>query len=115
VKLAIAGFVVPFMAVYTPALMLQDGGAIAEAWGYPVEVIYVVLKAVLAIMLWGGAFVGWLFGRLSWWERIWAFVAGASLVLALPLTDEIGFGLSAAFLLWHGWRVRRAPPAATAA
>jgi len=107
VKLAIAGFVVPFMAVYTPALMLQDGGPIAEAWGYPVEVVYVVIKAVLAIMLWGGAFVGWLFGRLSWWERIWAFVAGASLVLALPLTDELGFALSAAFLFWHGWRTRR--------
>ena len=28
-KLAIAGYVVPFMAVYTPALMLQDAGPIA--------------------------------------------------------------------------------------
>src|SRR5690606_618055 len=35
---ATAGFVVPFMAVYTPALMLQDAGPMAEAWGYPVEV-----------------------------------------------------------------------------
>ena len=29
VKVAAAGFVVPFMAVYTPALMLQDGGPLA--------------------------------------------------------------------------------------
>ena len=29
VKIALAGFVVPFMAVYAPALMLQDGGPIA--------------------------------------------------------------------------------------
>ena len=35
-KLAAAGFIVPFMAVYTPALMLQDAGPIAAAWGYPV-------------------------------------------------------------------------------
>ncbi|MBP0438252.1 TRAP transporter permease [Tianweitania sediminis] len=112
VKLAIAGFVVPFMAVYTPALMLQDGGAIAEAWGYPVEVAYVLLKAVLAIALWGGAFVGWFFARLSWWERIWAFLAGASLVLALPITDEVGFALSIAFLVWHGWRSRQPSRAA---
>src|SRR5690606_11047105 len=38
VKLASAGFIVPFMAVYTPALMLQDGGAMAASLGYPVEV-----------------------------------------------------------------------------
>ena len=28
-KLAVAGFVIPFMAVFTPALMLQDGGPLA--------------------------------------------------------------------------------------
>ena len=31
VKVAAAGFVIPFMAVYTPALMLQDGGPLAAA------------------------------------------------------------------------------------
>ena len=31
VKIAAAGFVIPFMAVYTPALMLQDGGPLAGA------------------------------------------------------------------------------------
>src|SRR5690606_21651599 len=40
-KLAIAGFVIPFMAVSTPALMLPDAGPVAAAWGYPVEVVYV--------------------------------------------------------------------------
>src|SRR5690606_16873710 len=30
VKIGLAGFVVPFMAVYTPALMLQDGGPLAQ-------------------------------------------------------------------------------------
>ena len=29
IKVAAAGFVIPFMAVYTPALMLQDGGPLA--------------------------------------------------------------------------------------
>ena len=56
-KLATAGFVVPFMAVYTPALMLQDAGPIAAAWGYPVEVAYVFFKACFGIGLWGAAVV----------------------------------------------------------
>ena len=73
------------MAVYTPALMLQDGGAIAAALGYPVEVAYIVVKACLAIGLWGAA-VGRLpagaAGRLG--ARCSPQLAAFSLVLALP-------------------------------
>ena len=60
VKIALAGFVIPFMAVYTPALMLQDGGPLAAAIGFPAAVAYIVVKACLAIMLWGAAAVGYL-------------------------------------------------------
>ena len=95
-KLAIAGYVVPFMAVYTPALMLQDGGPIAASFGYPVEVAYILLKACLGIVLWGAAVVGFLFAPMAWWERLAAFAAGVLLVLALPLTDEAGFALAVA-------------------
>ncbi|MDQ2634302.1 MAG: TRAP transporter permease [Pseudomonadota bacterium] len=108
-KLATAGFVIPFMAVYTPALMLQDAGPMAAAWGYPVEVVYVVAKACLGIALWGAAFVGFLFVRLALWERIVAFAAGLLLVLALPLTDEIGWALAMLWIGWHWWRARRLP------
>nr|WP_254045878.1 TRAP transporter large permease subunit [Paenalcaligenes hominis] len=45
-RVAIAGFIVPYMAVYAPALMLQD----YSSW---LEVAYVVGKALLAIVLWG--------------------------------------------------------------
>ena len=107
-KLATAGFVVPFMAVYTPALMLQDAGPIAAAWGYPVEVAYVFAKACFGIALWGIAVVGFLFARLAIWERLLAFIAGFSVVLALPWTDEIGWVLGAVVVGQHWWRSRRA-------
>jgi TRAP transporter 4TM/12TM fusion protein len=111
-KLAVAGYVVPFMAVYTPALMLQDGGAIAAAFGYPVEVAYVVIKACAAIGLWGMAVTGYLFSRLAWWERLAAFAAGLLLVLALPVTDPAGFALGALVVARHWWRGRgRGAPA----
>ncbi len=48
------------MAVYTPALMLQDPGALSAVVGYPAEVAYVVVKACLGIVLWGAAVVGFL-------------------------------------------------------
>ena len=113
-KLATAGFVIPFMAVYTPSLMLQDGGAMAEAYGYPVEVVYILFKACLAIGLWGTAFVGFFLRPMSIVERLLAFAAGCLLVLAVPLTDEAGFFLAALVLGFHAWRARSAKAAGPA-
>jgi TRAP transporter 4TM/12TM fusion protein len=115
VKLAAAGFVIPFMAVYTPSLMLQDGGWMAEAFGYPVEVVYIMVKACAAIGLWGVATVGFLFTRAGLPARLAAFIAGLSLMLALPFTDEFGFALGIAIVVyqwWHGRNARRIKGAA---
>lgn len=101
VKIAAAGFVIPFMAVYTPALMLQDGGPLAEAIGYIPAVVYIVAKAVLAIGLWGVAVIGWLGRPLALWQRALAMVAAGMLVAALPATDGIGFALVALFAAQH--------------
>jgi TRAP-type uncharacterized transport system fused permease subunit len=94
------------MAVYTPALMLQDGGPLAQAIGYLPAVIYIVVKALLAIGLWGVAVIGWLGVRVGWPMRALAMVAAFTLVAALPLTDEIGFALVAVFggLMWRELR-----------
>jgi TRAP transporter 4TM/12TM fusion protein len=113
-KLAIAGFVVPYMAVYTPALMLQDSGPMAAALGYPAEVAYVFVKACLAIGLWGMAVVGYLAIRAAAWERIVATIAAASLVLALPISDELGFVLAGVLIGQHLWRARHADRTAVA-
>lgn len=99
-RVAIAGFIVPYMAVYSPALMLQGDSWTATAW--------VVFKALVAIGMWGAAAIGFLFGRLNWFERTVAFLAASLLVVALPLTDEIGLASIAAFVAWHAWNTRRA-------
>ncbi|HMO06590.1 MAG TPA: TRAP transporter permease [Paracoccaceae bacterium] len=101
VKIAAAGFVIPFMAVYTPALMLQDGGPLAIAIGYLPAVAYIVGKAVLAIGLWGVAVIGWLGRPLGLWQRALAMVAAGMLVAAWPSTDGIGLALVAVFALQH--------------
>lgn len=112
-KLATAGFLVPFMAVYTPALMLQDPGPLSAHIGYWGEVTYLFLKACFAIGLWGMAVVGYLFGHAQWWERLISFAAGILLVLALPATDEAGWLLGIFVIGLHWWRTRRqAAPAA---
>ncbi|EKE16961.1 MAG: hypothetical protein ACD_10C00697G0001, partial [uncultured bacterium] len=94
VVIAIAGFVVPFMAVYDPALMLQGDP------GLP-AIFYIVGKALLAITLWGAAAIGYLRAPLHWVERFVAAGGAFLLVAALPLTDEIGFAVCALFIGWH--------------
>ena len=68
-------------------------------------------------MLWGGAVVGFLRGPLGFLERVLAVVAAALLVAAVPLTDEMGFALGAALIVWNVWRSRprRGPVPARAA
>ena len=98
VRIALAGFVIPFMAVYSPALLLQVGG-------WP-DVMYIAIKTLIAIGLWGIAAVGYWRAPVNWLERIFAFIAAAFLVTAVPLTDEIGLVLSVLFVIWHLARAR---------
>ena len=100
-RIAIAGFVIPYMAVYAPALMLQGNGG----W---TATVFIVFKAVIAIVLWGGAAIGYWIQPLAWWERIWALAAAGFLVAALPATDEIGLGMALLLAAWHALRVRQA-------
>ncbi len=99
VRVAMAGFIVPFMAVYSPALMLQTG----DVW----DTVWIVFKALVAIAMWGAGAIGFLVAPLAWWERVWAIVAASFLVVALPLTDEIGLAAVAVLVIWHVWRSRR--------
>jgi TRAP transporter 4TM/12TM fusion protein len=99
-RVAAAGFIVPYMAVYSPALMLQTDSVLAFVW--------IAFKAVVAIILWGGAAIGYWLTPLAWWERLVAFVSAAFLVAALPITDEIGLGVAALLFAWHYFgRARR--------
>jgi TRAP transporter 4TM/12TM fusion protein len=100
-QIAIAGFVIPYMAVYDPALMLQG------EWTIP-AVMYIVFKAVLAVALWGAAAVGYLWAPLSPAERVFGAASSLMLVTAIPLTDEIGFGMAALFFAWNFLRKRKA-------
>ncbi|UKJ72702.1 TRAP transporter permease [Azospirillum brasilense] len=98
-RIAMAGYVVPFMAVYSPALMLQTTD--------PLAVAYVLIKALIAIGLWGAATIGFFWTPLNLVERVFAAAAAFLFVVALPVTDETGFVMTAAFLLWQRHRLRR--------
>lgn len=98
-RTTMAGYIMPFMAVYTPALMLQS-----DDLG---EIAYIVFKLSIAVLLCGMAAVGHWKMPMGKLERMLMFAAAALLVLALPLTDELGLALSAIMLIQHWVRARR--------
>jgi TRAP transporter 4TM/12TM fusion protein len=101
VRIAAAGFFVPYMAVYAPALML-----LTDSWA---AVVYIVFKAVVAIVLWGGTVIGYWLGPLRWHERLYAFIAAGFLVAAVPWTDEIGLAMTLSLVIWHLLQERKRP------
>lgn len=104
-RVAAAGFVVPYMAVYSPALMLQGDGDMLDT-------TYVIFKALVAIALWAAAATGYLFKPLNIIERIFIIIAAALLIWAGSLTDQIGLLLTVVFVVWHYYSARNYKKAA---
>ena len=101
-----AGQIEPEKAAVFGMLLGAGGFLFLDVTVNLLDTAYVVIKAVIAIGLWGGAAVGYLWGPLAWYERIVAMIAAFLLVIAVPWTDEAGFALGALFALWHGARNR---------
>ena len=103
-QIAVAGFVVPYMAVYDPALMLLG------PW---LDSVYVIGKALLAIGLWGAATIGYLWTPVSRLERVVAVAAASLLVVAFPATDAMGFAIAAGLGLYQVTKSRSQPALAS--
>ncbi len=82
--LALPGFLVPFMTIYGPSLLLN---------GSAVEIGLTVITASVGVIALAGATMGYARRPLRWWER--AVLLGASLALIFPglLTDTVGLAL----------------------
>lgn len=86
VKLALAGFIIPYMFVYGPAILL---------FGSWPEVIWALITAGFGTMLLAAAVQGWLLGRIKIYQRIILLIAALLLIKPGIYTDLIGFILFA--------------------
>ena len=67
-----------------------------------------VLFAALGMARFAEWFPQWFGFESKVLANVLAFVAASMLVVALPITDELGFGLAAVVMGWHIWRSRGA-------
>jgi len=92
--LASGGFIVPFMFVYGPPLLLV---------GSPGEIALVVGTAAAGVTALAGSTMGYLRGNLAIWERVLLGVGAVALIFPDPVSD--GFGLLVLLLIFF----RRTP------
>ena len=109
VKLAVAGFVVPFMTVYSPELMLQ-GLANKDIFTIIVSVGYISIKALIAMLFLGIAAVGYMNKPVNIFERVICICVSVLLITAIPITDELGFGLMIIFIIYRWFKFRKINP-----
>ena len=85
VKLGLTGYIIPFMFVFAPSLLLKG-----DFW---VVALSTVTATVGVICLAGGLHSYFFFGLARWWERL--LLIAAALVLIKPgwMTDLLGLAL----------------------
>jgi len=81
-KLAIAAFIIPYMFVLSPQLLMID-----TTWTYLIWVIFSALAGMLAI---GAGIIGYWMRKLYWFERIAGVIGGILLIYPEGMTDIIG-------------------------
>lgn len=103
-RLAITAFIVPYIFVYNPAMLLIDTTAF--------EVVRIVITALIGIFGIAAGMEGWMFTKMAWWERLAIIAAGLLSVDPNPLTDVIGLILMVAIVVYQLSKSRRVAPAA---
>ena len=90
-RAAAPAYIVPFMFVYEPRLLLivKDWGA---EWPF---VLWSVASATVGVICLSGGLFGWLLGLASMWQRVVLVAAALCLIKPGLVTDAIGLSLLA--------------------
>lgn len=96
-KLAIAGFIVPYLYVYNPTLLLvnlPDANPIHLS--IPILII-VLIKVVIAVLMLGAASIGYFEKHLNKVERLLAVIAAVLLLIHIPIYNYAGIVVAIVF------------------
>jgi TRAP-type uncharacterized transport system fused permease subunit len=91
VRLGIAAFIVPFMFVYAPELLIQQGT--------PLNILWAVVTAIIGVVGLGAAGARYLITNATRFEQVMLFTGALGLIKPGIITDAIGFGCLALVLI----------------
>ena len=96
VKLAIAAFIIPYIFVYNPILVLVDVA--------PIPLIIAIATALIGMMAVSSAMIGFFVRTMNIFERIILFLAGIMLITPQKVIDIVGIVIIGT--MWY-WQKRR--------
>ncbi|MCI3921237.1 TRAP transporter permease [Paenibacillus sp. TRM 82003] len=105
-KLAIAAFIIPYVFVMSPELLMIDA--------YWYETLFVVLTASAGMFGVSAGLIGFWLRPMKAWERIWSAAAGLLLIIPGWVTDTVGLGSLAIIVLIQYIQTRKRQPQAQA-
>ena len=101
-KLALAGFLIPYIYVYNPMLLLIDY--------QPLEFAQAVATALIGVFLLAMATIGFYKASMAWYLRVLAM--GGALLLLIPgtKTDLTGLAILAVVHILQTMKAKKSPP-----
>lgn len=90
-KLAIAAFIIPYMFVLQPELLMIDTNFF--------EVVLILVSAIAGMIAIGAGLIGYWYIKLNWIARIISLIGGGLMMYPGLYSDIIGFVIFAALLL----------------
>ena len=94
VRIALIGFIIPFIVIYNPSLVLVR----EFAWA---DFIWIMLRLATAIWLFTTALSGFDRRALPIWDRALRLAAGIAALIPGLTTEIAGFGAGLALILFH--------------
>jgi TRAP-type uncharacterized transport system fused permease subunit len=96
-RLGLAAFIVPYMFVFGPSLLLK---------GELYMILWTIISAIIGVIALAAGVERWFMGRPTSWLQTGLLLAAALLLIKPGLTtDLVGFGLLAiVFILWSFWK-----------
>lgn len=84
-KFSLAGFLLPYMFVYNPSLLLM---------GAPLKVLLTAITSLIGMVCLSAGVVGFVRRPMLWIERIFSFIAAILLIKTGVYTDSFGLALA---------------------
>ncbi|WP_062104425.1 TRAP transporter permease [Bacillus niameyensis] len=94
-KLAIAAFIIPYMFVLSPEMLMIDATIL--------QLIWIVVTAISGMIGIGAGVIGYWYRKLYWFERIIAIVAGLMLIYPESLSDVLGLVIFVGMVISQIW------------
>jgi len=92
VRMGATGFIVPFMFVYGPSLLLMGN------W---LEIIMAIISASVGVILLSAGLIGWFVGETRLWQRGLLVLSAILLIKPGLTTDLVGAGIALIVGLWQ--------------